>query len=255
VVKRRIAAFCACLIAFLALWLFIDRSRNGYSTAVIAYTENNSHVEYPQISGLKDGEKQAKINKFLKDYVLLGPKLYTGEPFVDFSHPVDVYRYSSGVGFTNKHIASFWYYFHAYDPVGTGSFGLQGYTYRFFCATIDMRTGEKIELTDIMEIDERLINSSDGDMTEPDHNGEFIPIFHQFKDAFEIRLKGEERDAFHRFTAEEAIDMLKDTSGETTWYITGDGSFEFCFSRNFVTIPYEAISDAVYPEYRALLEG
>ncbi len=56
------------------------------------------------------------------------------------------------VGFANEYIASFWYSFVSYGEVDLEHEGIMRDTYRFFCITIDMKTGKKIELSDFMVV-------------------------------------------------------------------------------------------------------
>ena len=72
-----------------------------------------------------------------------------------------------------------------------------------FCITIDMETGKKIELSNFMVIDERLINSSDETHNETDYDSAANPIFHNFKDAFIVYTSKQEKDMYHIYTQQE----------------------------------------------------
>ncbi|HHX66908.1 MAG TPA: hypothetical protein GX708_02485 [Gallicola sp.] len=244
-----------CALVLVTLMVFINFMVNSdpsnYTTSITSYTINGSYVEYPCINGLKDHKKQEDINKLLEEQVLHGAKLYTGETFVDFSNPNLEYKFKSGVGLANKYIASFWYSFNQYEYSNNR---IIGETYRFFCITIDMITGKEIKLPDFMMIDERLINSNDGTLIETDYSSEAIPNFHNFRDAFEVYTKEEERDNHHSFSQQEIIDILKDTDGETTWYIDKEKNIVFYFLENSVRIPYAQIADIIYPKYLKALK-
>lgn len=218
------------------------------SVIIKEYEENGSHIKYPQIEGLKDGEKQNSINNLLKEQVFLGAKDYSNKPFVDFSNPDYVYDFECGVGLINHDIASFWYEFDAYGEVHVDD-GVMRDTSRFYGTTIDMKTGKTIELPNFMIIDERIINSSDGINIEPDYNGVIKPTFHRFKDAFMIYTSEDEKDNFHIFTAQEIIDILTDTDGETNWYIDEDINVVFSFDENLIKIPYHNMAELIYPQY------
>jgi hypothetical protein len=241
------------LLALLVYYL-VDKNNNSYSTSIISYTKNGSYVEYPQIVDLKDEKKQDTINQLLKDQVLFGAKNYVGKYIVDFSYSDYVYEFSSDVGFANEYIASFWYSFVSYGEVDLGPEGIMRDTYRFFCITIDMKTGKKIELSDFMVVDERLINSNDGTKIETNYDSAANPTFHNFKDAFMVYTSEQEKDVYHLFTPQEIIERLMDTQGETNWYIDENKNIVFCSGKNFVEIPYNEIADAIYPKYLDMLK-
>lgn len=252
--NKKIIIYSVIFIALaLLVYYLIDERNDSYSINIISYTKNDSYVEYPQISDLRDTKKQDDINKLLEDQVFYGAKDYMNKPFVDFSIPGCDYHYESGAGFSNRYISSFWYSFDAYDKNGSGVFGFMGYTDRFFGITIDMKTGKKIELSDFMIIDERLINSNDGSGIETDYNSVANPVFHNFKDAFMIYTLEQEKDVYHLFTPQEIIDRLMDTQGETNWYIDETKNIVFCSGKSSVKIPYNKISDAIYQKYFEIL--
>lgn len=111
--------------------------------------------------------------------------------------------------------ASFVYSFEFIDPSST----VTGMNHRYFYITINMKTGERIYLTDFMEVDDRLINSGVPGAPEPDYNGVVTPTFYRFKDAFSIYTSDGERDSYHTNTPEWIIETLKDKSAETKWFI------------------------------------
>ncbi len=224
---------------------FTNKDGVGYSIIIKEYDENGSHIEYPQIEGLKSMEKENSINTCLKEQVLLGAKNHLNEPFVDFSNPDYIYDFESGVGFTNHDIASFWYSFDAYGKVLLNNGEVMRDISRFYCVTIDMKTGQVIELPDFMIIDERLINSSDGNNMEPNYSSATQPTFHRFKDAFMIYDSEDEKDSFHIFTSQEVINKLKDVNGETNWYIDENKNIVFIFDKNVVKIPHNRITELI----------
>lgn len=224
-----------------------DMNQILYTAKIVSYRKNNSYVEYPQISGLKK-KKQGAINKVLEDQVLYGAKNYEQQTFVDFSDPDYSYIFKTRIGFVNKDIASFIYTFDGY-AVRKLEYDLKGHTSRNYGVTIDMRTGKKIELWDFMEIDERLINSNDGSNIKTDYLSVTLPKFHNFKDAFQVYSTEEEKDTYHCWSVKETIRELKDRGDETNWYIDDNKNIVFYYSENHVKIPYEKISDAIYPKY------
>lgn len=254
--NRKFIVYSVILIVFFLLVYYqVDKNNDSYSINIISYTNNESYVEYPQVNDLKDIKKQDDINNLLEDQVFHGAKDYMNKSFVDFSIPGCEYHYTCGAGFSNRYISSFWYSFNAYDKNGSGVFGFMGYIDRFFCITIDMNTGKKIELSDFMVVDERLINSNDGTMIETNYNSAANPIFHNFKDAFMVYTSEQEKDEYHLFTPQEIIDRLIDTQGETNWYIDENKNIVFCSGKNFVEIPYNEFADVIYPKYLDMLKN
>ena len=248
--KRTRSIICFLIfVMFITACAFSNKDGLGYSIIIKEYDENGSHIKYPQIEGLKSKEKQDSINTHLKEQVFLGAKNHLNEPFVDFSNPDYVYNFESGVGFASYNIASFWYSFDAYGEVHLDDGGVMRDTSRFYCVTIDMKTGEVIELSDFMIVDERLINSADGDNIEPDYSSATQPNFHRFKDAFMIYDLEDEKDSFHIFTDQEIIGKLKDTNSETNWYIDENENVVFSFDNNFVKIPYNRITELIHSQY------
>ncbi len=225
-----------------------------YSVEMLAYNENLSYIEYPRIVGLEDKEKEEKINKILEEQVLTGAKnALTNDNFVDFNVEGVSYKYTTTIGLCNNDIASFNYYFYAWDNLNDDTFGAQGYTSRNYGVTIDMKTGEKIELSDFLIIDNRLIESNDGTGIETDYNAEW-PQFHNFKDAFRVSDSEENVDAFHMSSYEQTLETLRDEKGETIWYIDSDKNIEFTWSGP-VKIPYTQLEEIIYPKYLGILQG
>lgn len=222
-----------------------------YKIYIESYSQNLSYIEYPQIKGMKSEELQNKINTMLKDETIKGPKIDGGKNFVDFKKPDVIYEYSTRIGFTNEFIASFEYSFESIDPSST----VTGMNHRYFYITINMKTGERIYLTDFMEVDDRLINSGVPGAPEPDYNGVVTPTFYRFKDAFRIYTSDKERDSYHTNTPEWIIETLKDKSTETKWFIekNKDITFYAGIDYNFVTIPVGEIKNAIYPEYLEII--
>lgn len=247
------------IICFLIITMFSvacdynDKEEVIYTVIIESYTENGSYIEYPQIKGLKDEKKETSINLLLKEQVYTGAINYSNEPFVDFSDSNYVYEFESGVGLKSSDIASFWYSFDAYGEIHLDDDAVIRDTSRFFCITLDMNTGEIIDLTDFMVVDESLIHSTDGSNIETDYNSAVQPTFHKFKDAFMVYTSEEERDAYHIFTSQEVIALLTNPDGETNWYIDEDKRMVFFFNNNFIGIPYIEVEELIYPKYLNIL--
>ncbi|WP_310601872.1 hypothetical protein [Anaerosporobacter sp.] len=237
-----------------------DELWEGETTYTIikkSYMENMSYVEYPQIIGLKDKEKQDRINNLLRDRVLTDLKIYTGEPFADFSDPGGEYNFDYRLGFFNDYIFSCSCYIDGYweylDEKGE-PYNNMSSSYRTARITIDMTTGEEITLTDFMMIDERLIDRDDGTNQVTDYNSAINPIFYTFRDAFWIYTSEEEENFYHSNTPQEIIERLNNPEEETCWYIDKDKKIAFFYLYGGVDIPYIRLSDLIYPKYLKMLE-
>lgn len=253
--KKIIAILVIIAIVTATIMAFSLSSENevNYKAKIVSYTINESYVEYPQIYGLKEKEKQDAINKILEAQVLKGAKNYKYETFVDLSDTDYAYTYKISVGVINEDIASFLYSFNAFATRPLED-DWKGHFSRDYGVTIDMKSGKKIELWDFMEIDERLINSDDGTNIETDYNSVTLPEFHNFKDAFMVYGSEEEEDIHHIWSIEESIANLKDKRDETNWYIDKNKNIVFYYSDNCVKIPYTQISDAIYSKYLRILD-
>lgn len=226
-----------------------DMNQALYRVEIVSDTKNKSYIEYPRVSGIEE-KKQNAVNKILEDQVLYGAKDYRHNALVDFSDLNYHYIYKTRIGFANKDIASFVYTFSRYAEKKLAD-DFQGHISRKYGVTIDMKTGKKIDLWDFMEIDERLINSNDGSNIKTDYASAKLPEFHNFKDAFEVYSS--EEDSYHNRSVEETIEYLKDKRGETNWYIDDNKNIVFYYSKNRVKIPYNRISDVIYPKYLDVL--
>lgn len=250
--KGLIISISAVILIFTCLGQDTIDNKTDDTAYITSCSKNGSHIEYPQIEGIKDPNLKQKINKLLQEEVIKGPKDASNQNFVDFSDPQSRYDYTSGVGFLNENIGSFWYSFTCYNQ----KYGPQGFIYRYFCITINMKTGTEIHLTDFMDVDDRLINSGVPNAPKPDYNGVGTPIFHTFKDAFEIYRSDSEKDPFHVFKPEWVLKELRDTRSESRWLIekNKDISFYTGIDYNFVTIPFAEISGLIHPNYLKMLE-
>lgn len=256
--KRVIMKYDKILILFLLVVLLgvhycTNREDMTYSVTIESYKDNKSYVEYPQISGSKDKRKEKDINQLLKNQIFDGAKNYLNEPIVNFSETNTIYKFKCGVGLKNKYISSFWYQITCLDVGASGE--VSSGDDRLFFITVDMMTGEKIDLTDLMIVDERLINSTDGTGKKTDYDTATTPTYHTFKDAYMVYSSEEEEDSYHIFTVTQVIDdFLTDTNSETTWYIDKQKNIVFHFLDNSIVIPYMEISELIYPKYHKVFE-
>lgn len=258
--RRMMRGVVICAFILIALLFLIYCGKNSYSAnnstailsaEILSYQENDSYVEYPQIKGLTDITQQNAINTLLKEEMLIGAKTVDREPLIDFNSDL-VYTIESRIGFLNEDITSFAYSLSGYSKNFETSW--KNHFSRNYGITVDMKTGEKINLTDFMVVDERLLHSSDGTGLTTDYNSPANFTSHNFKDAFMIYFSEEEKDNYHRYTPQSIIDSLKDATGETNWYIDSDKNIVFMWIDNWIKLPYNEVSDLIYPQYLAALE-
>lgn len=250
-IKMIVGSFiCMTLII---VYNFSNHNDRDYSVMIQTFTENGSYVEYPQIKGLKDKRKQTSINAILKEQIYIGAKDYEYETFVGFSNPAYVYEFEIKEGFINKDIASFLYSFDANGFFDPDNNWIQNNS-RSYGVTIDMETGKKIELPDFMVIDGRLIDSTDGSNLETDYNDIAYYKFHKFKDLYWVYTTEEEKDFFHRYTPQKAVDQLNNPKAETIWYIDENKNIVFCGLRGYMEIPYNELAGIIYPRYLEMLD-
>lgn len=250
--KSAIASIFIFALVLTCLDQNVKNNKTNYTAYIVSSSENGSHIEYPQIEGIRNLGLKQKINNMLKEEVIKGPKDASNQSFVDFSDSQSQYSYKSGVGFLNKYIGSFWYSFTCYNQ----KYGPKGFIYRCFCITINMKTGDEIHLSDFMDIDERLINSGVPNAPKSDYNGVGTPIFYTFKDAFEIYTTDAEKDPYHIFKPEWVLEELRNKESETRWLIEKNKDIMFYagIDYNFVTIPFAEISGMIRPKYLKMLK-
>lgn len=245
--KLKVKIFCFISLLFIILFVWIYGKQKSYSVTMEFFTENGSHVEYPQIKNLKDKKKQKRINEILKEQIYLGAKDSLLEPFVDFSNPRYVYDFKVEVGYTDQYIASFLYSFFAHGFDGPDDKYHQ-HNSRNYGVTIDMETGEKLELSKFMIIDERLINSTDGSGKETNYDSPAYD-YHTFKDLYCVYTSEKEKDNFHQYTMQDIIEQLNSSIRETMWYIDKDKNIVFYRGDASLRIPYTELEEIIYPSY------
>ncbi len=245
--------FIIVIIGLSFVFIVVKTNTSNYSVIIESYKDNGSYIEYPKISGLKNESKQKIINKLLKEQIFVGAKNYNNKPFVDFSHKNYRFEFRNTIGYYNNDIASFKYSFNGYGQVKYEDGGIMRNTYRSYGITLNMLTGEKINLTDFMIVDDRLINSNDGNNKEHDYNSQINLQHHNFKDAFMIYTTEDEKDSYHMFTPEEIVSSLKNNEQETNWYIDENKNIVFYFDKNYIKIPYTELSEIIYPYYYDML--
>lgn len=114
----------------------------------------------------------------------------------------------------------------------------------------DVKTGKKLELSDFIEIDRRIVDWKAEDYQPTNYSSPVNECSYSFMDAFEVYE--EEQSKFHeKMNVEEAIEALKE--GEIHWAIRSDKALLLywgwqCsfFDEAWIEIPYSDIEDIAY---------
>lgn len=113
----------------------------------------------------------------------------------------------------------------------------------------DVKTGKKLELSDFIEIDRRIVDWKAEYYQSTNYSSPVNECSYSFMDAFEVYE--EEQSEFHeKMNVEEAIEALKE--GEIHWAIRSDKALLLYWSRcsffdeAWIEIPYSDIEDIAY---------
>ena len=128
----------------------------SYSIETATFSQDDIHIEYPQIKGLGDDKRVKAINDLIKndilDYLVKKPldyvKEYNPDSETDFKLHIDA---DSQIAFSSNEILSISYgssiYYTGWHHPQIDQFGI----------TIDLKTAKVLHLTDFVKIDEGLI--------------------------------------------------------------------------------------------------
>ncbi|MBD5530639.1 MAG: hypothetical protein HDQ98_00340 [Lachnospiraceae bacterium] len=114
----------------------------------------------------------------------------------------------------------------------------------------DIRTGRKLELSDFVELDRRIIDYRADDYQVPDYNSAAQTLYYSFMDAFGVYEDDNEKDQFHRrMNIEEALEWLRD--GSIEWAVVENKTlllYLYVSSREqaWIEIPYSYIEEFAY---------
>lgn len=125
-----------------------------YTVEIITYQYKDIHVEYPQIHGLKDTEREEKINNLIEDYILL--EIIETEDTVKLEE-LNM-ELECHIALQSEELLSFYWegtsFFEGFKPFDD-----------FYSMTLDMINVKELELRDFIDIDETLVervkNSTD----------------------------------------------------------------------------------------------
>lgn len=115
---------------------------------------------------------------------------------------------------------------------------------------IDLRTGRKLELSDFVELDRRIIDYRADDYRVSDYNSAAQTLYYSFMDAFGVYEDDNEKDQFHRrMDIEEALEWLRD--GSIEWAVVENKTlllYLYVSSREqaWIEIPYSYIEEFAY---------
>ncbi len=209
-----ISFFCGMFFALFLVWIY---SKLGpYDVRIKSFTENGSYVEYPQIKGLKNKEKQKKINFLLKEQIYLGVRDMYCLPYVSFSDPECVYDFHIEEGFICERFASFCYSFNVEGHLDLGEDSLPKGR-KNYGVIIDMDTGEVLSNYGFMDMDNRLQYDIENSKLEKED-----------KDLILNRLNG---------------GFLY----ETIFYVDKDKNIVFFCDEESVKVPYDELKYAIDP--------
>ena len=119
---------------------------------------------------------------------------------------------------------------------------------------LDIKTKQEIKLSDLIELDERLLEYKIGDGIT-DYNSIRITQYKNFKDAFEIYENIEEKDWNHDKTLDEVIKGIE--NNEYAWYLDKDKNLVFYLQEGIRSytefkIDYEFIKPLLKDKYKYL---
>ena len=176
------------------------------------------------------------------------------EIWSNFLENEDIFK----LGYIDENIINI-YYFAIVNGVGIiKEKGYEREDYSYFTISgslvLDINTKEKIRLSDLIEIDKRLLEYKIGDGIT-DYDLDMVTQYKSFKDAFRIYTNDKEKDNEHDTTLDEVIEELK--NNEHTWYLDKDKNLTFILyasPRQFTEfkIDYEFIKPLLKNKYKYL---
>ena len=265
---------------------YLNDIDNYYKGDIMNYFENYIRVNFYQIDYLEDKALEKEINYLLEKFSfetiykeLKGfYKLYTDKDiqFKDVLYWIDnleneefrLYILSKlngddifKLGYIDENIINIYY------TMSINGFGFinekKSDSYGKYDVTaiedkgsfiLDINKKEEIKLTDVIELDKRLLEYKIGDGIT-DYNTETVIQYKSFKDAFEIYTNDKEKDNDHDRTLDEVIEELK--NNEHTWYLDEDKNLTFILyipPKHYTEfkIDYEFIKPLLKDKYKYL---
>lgn len=262
--KKRIFAlivFSVYILSFFSLSPVYASEEKPYSTFIKTYKRNDITVEFPQIKGLSDENKQEEINYLLEKEIfhfltyLFNGRLLGMERKVtnilqtisDTDYTKDItFDIDCNIEFSNEDSLSIRYsvyYSHQYAAHPT----TWGYAY-----TVDLNEPAVLNVSDLLNIDYPLLELE----------GSCVLYRNDDPTPYELGVKLYDKLIFNNFrydTKEEILEMIKSAEYKSC-YITKERRVSFFFSpqsslEQEIEVDFEIIKEYINPFYREKLNN
>ena len=247
-----------------------------------SYEDNRVRINFYQIDYLEDKELEKEINYLLEKFsfetiyssLKRTYKVYTGKDIKfkdvlywidnlkneDFSYSIstifegeDIFR----LGYIDDNMINIGYMIYEVTiGVIEGELYNGGFSQNYEAGNfiLDIKTKQEIKLSDLIELDERLLEYKIGDGIT-NYDLDIITQYKNFKDAFEIYENIEEKDNHHDKTLEEVIKGIE--NNEYAWYLDKDKNLVFYLQEGIRSytefkIDYEFIKPLLKDKYKYL---
>ena len=247
-----------------------------------SYEDNSVRINFYQIDYLEDKELEKEINYLLEKFsfetiyssLKRTYKVYTGKDIKfkdvlywidnlkneDFSFTMSPYFEGEDIfrlGYIDDNMINIGYMIYEVTiGVVEGEEYNGGFSQNYEAGNfiLDIKTKQEIKLSDLIELDERLLEYKIGDGIT-DYNSIRITQYKNFKDAFEIYENIEEKDWNHDKTLEEVIKGIE--NNEYAWYLDKDKNLVFYLQEGIRSytefkIDYEFIKPLLKDKYKYL---
>ena len=247
-----------------------------------SYEDNSVRINFYQIDYLEDKELEKEINYLLEKFsfetiyssLKRTYKVYTGKDIKfkdvlywidnlkneDFSFTMSPYFEGEDIfrlGYIDDNMINIGYMIYEVTiGVIEGELYNGGFSQNYEAGNfiLDIKTKQEIKLSDLIELDERLLEYKIGDGIT-NYDLDIITQYKNFKDAFEIYENIEEKDNHHDKTLEEVIKGIE--NNEYAWYLDKDKNLVFYLQEGIRSytefkIDYEFIKPLLKDKYKYL---
>ena len=247
-----------------------------------SYEDNSVRINFYQIDYLEDKELEKEINYLLEKFsfetiyssLKRTYKVYTGKDIKfkdvlywidnlkneDFSFTMSPYFEGEDIfrlGYIDDNMINIGYMIYEVTiGVVEGEEYNGGFSQNYEAGNfiLDIKTKQEIKLSDLIELDERLLEYKIGDGIT-NYDLDIITQYKNFKDAFEIYENIEEKDNHHDKTLEEVIKGIE--NNEYAWYLDKDKNLVFYLQEGIRSytefkIDYEFIKPLLKDKYKYL---
>ncbi|ADL50387.1 hypothetical protein [Clostridium cellulovorans] len=125
-----------------------EEKKTSYDFIKVTYTENNAEINFPEITGLNDKTKEDTINSLIKTQILNEFDKYTSSDYINFKVNYKITLYSNS-------LLSIYYYTLLSAP------DLPYQHPMIYTTNIDMNTGKKVRLPDLVSVNDNLLQFID----------------------------------------------------------------------------------------------